>query len=66
MKIVEIITDLENKNGEKILKIIINDALVLCIRFVLFLIVLFIGKKIIEFILNRLESVSHEKLDIGA
>ena len=66
MKIVEIITDLENKNGEKILKIIINDALVLCIRFVLFLIVLFIGKKIIEFILNRLESVSYEKLDIGA
>ena len=65
MKLVEIITNLENQNGEKILKVVVNDALILGLRFILFIIVLFIGKKVIDFSINRLENVSKDKLDEG-
>ncbi|WP_410208303.1 mechanosensitive ion channel family protein [Fusobacterium sp.] len=65
-KLVQVITNLENQDGQKILKVVVDDAFVLGLRFIFFLIVFFIGKKAIEFFLNRLDRVSHEKLDEGA
>ena len=66
MKLLEVITDLENQHGEKIVKIVIDDAIIMAFRLVLFIIVFCIGKKVINFILKRLDKVPHEKMDDGA
>lgn len=66
MKLLEIITALKNERNEKILRIILNDRIILLVRILFFFLVIYIGKKIIEFLLNRLDGVPSTKLDIGA
>ena len=66
MKLLEIITALENKGNEKVFRIILNDGIVLLLRMLFFFMVIYIGKKIIEFLLNRLDGVPSTKLGVGA
>ena len=40
-KLVQVITNLENQDGQKILKVVVDDAFVLGLRFIFFLIVFF-------------------------
>lgn len=60
------IASLENKDGEKIFKIILNDALIFLIKLLIFLLILYIGKKITEIILKYIEKVSRNRIDPGA
>ena len=60
------IASLENKDGEKIFKIILNDALIFLIKLFIFLLILYIGKKITEIILKYIEKVSRNRIDPGA
>ncbi|WP_349763672.1 mechanosensitive ion channel domain-containing protein [Fusobacterium sp. SYSU M8D902] len=66
MDLLEIITSVEGENGKHILKIILNDSVMFILRLILFLIVIYIGKKIIEFLLNKLDAVPQTKLNTGA
>lgn len=60
------IASLKNKDGEKIFKVILDDALIFLIKLLVFLFVLYIGKKITEMILKYIEKVSKNRIDSGA
>lgn len=66
MKLIEIITSLENQQGEKVLKLILNDGIVVAIRLIFFILIFYVGKKIIEFVIDKLDAVPQDKIDIGA
>ena len=60
------IASLENKDGEKIFKVILNDALIFLIKLLIFLFIIYIGKKVTEMILKYIEKVSKDRIDTGA
>lgn len=66
MKLIEIVTSLENQQGEKVLKLILNDGIVFTIRLIFFILIFYVGKKLIGFIIDKLDSVPQDKIDIGA
>ncbi|WP_291258797.1 mechanosensitive ion channel domain-containing protein [Fusobacterium sp.] len=66
MNLLEILTSTEGKNREYILEIIFNDSVKFILRLIGLFIVIYLGKKIIEFLLNRLDEVPKNKLNIGA
>ncbi|MDU1910207.1 mechanosensitive ion channel family protein [Fusobacterium sp.] len=60
------ITSLENKDGEKIFKVILNDTLIFFVKLLVFLLIIYIGKKITQIILKYIEKISKDKIDPGA
>ncbi|BBA51142.1 putative mechanosensitive ion channel protein [Fusobacterium varium] len=66
MNFLATITSLENRDGEKIFKVILNDALIFLIKLLIFLFIIYIGKKITEMILKYIEKVSKDRIDPGA
>ena len=66
MNFLATIASLENKDGEKIFKVILNDALIFLIKLLIFLFIIYIGKKITEMILKYIEKVSKDRIDPGA
>lgn len=66
MSFFKTIASLENKGGEKIFKVILDDALIFLIKLIIFLLVIYVGKKITEMILKYIERVSKDRIDPGA
>ncbi|WP_308009096.1 mechanosensitive ion channel family protein [uncultured Fusobacterium sp.] len=66
MNFLATIASLENRDGEKIFKVILNDALIFLIKLLIFLFIIYIGKKITEMILKYIEKVSKDRIDPGA
>ena len=46
------IASLENRDGEKIFKVILNDALIFLVKLLIFLLVIYIGRLSRYFIVN--------------
>ena len=66
MNFLATIASLENRDGEKIFKVILNDALIFLIKLLIFLFIIYIGKKMTEMILKYIEKVSKDRIDPGA
>lgn len=66
MNIFTTIAALENENGEKIFKLMLNDALILLVKVLIFLLIIYIGKKLINIVLLYMDKVSKDRFDIGA
>ena len=66
MRILEIVSKLENENQNEILKIVLNDAIVFCLRVIMLFILFYVGKKVINFILDRVDRFSQKSIDEGA
>lgn len=60
------ITALENEDGKKIFEVMVNDAISLCIKVLVFILIFYIGKKLINIILNYVDLMSKDRFDIGA
>lgn len=66
MNFFTVITSLENSNGEKIFKVILNDALIFLVKLLIFLLIIYIGKKITWMVLKYIDRVSKDRIDPGA
>ncbi|WP_130890561.1 mechanosensitive ion channel family protein [Fusobacterium ulcerans] len=66
MNFFTVITSLENSDGEKIFKVILNDALIFLVKLLIFLLIIYIGKKITWVVLKYIDKVSKDRIDQGA
>lgn len=60
------ITALENEDGKKIFEVMVNDTVSLCVRVLVFILIFYIGKKLINVVLTYVDLMSKDRFDIGA
>ncbi len=60
------ITALENEDGKKIFEVMVNDTVSLCVRVLVFILIFYIGKKLINVVLTYVDLMSKDRFDVGA
>ena len=60
------ITALENEDGKKIFEVMVNDTISLCVRVLVFVLIFYMGKKLINVILTYVDMMSKDRFDVGA
>lgn len=60
------ITALENEDGKKIFEVMVNDTASLCVRVLVFILIFYIGKKLINIVLTYVDLMSKDRFDVGA